>query len=88
MPDERKWPRWYVDEYIGQWTLNESNPDGSDGYLADFGTLGEPACHRAAHAHNLHDRLVAMLRRMTDVCIDDKTCEEAEALIAEAKKGE
>ncbi len=50
MPDAFK--TWYAEEGSDGWTLNESNPGASDGWLADFGRGGEDACKRAAREHN------------------------------------
>lgn len=89
--------KWYAEECLGGWTLNESIPDGSDGWIADFGVNGEDACRLAAHAHNLFNPLVDMLKKLL-ACMDEsanvmeysktwrlKEREEARTLIEQAE---
>jgi hypothetical protein len=68
---EKQWPRWYAEDGPTGWTLNESRPDGSDGWLANFADAGEEECNRAAHCHNCFDELVAACKAAMKM-IDDR----------------
>ncbi len=54
---------WYAEEGSDGWTLNESNPGASDGWLADFGRGGEDACKQAAREHNAIPDLLTACKR-------------------------
>jgi hypothetical protein len=65
---------WLAEDLPGiGWVLNEFIPEGSDGFLADFGAAGETACKQAAHEHNCFPGLLAALERIVD-CYDIGDC--------------